>query len=84
PIPDETLEPSLPDSRQDNISFGAGYRGSFWKVDLGYMLALFEVVKDNDVGDWGDQDHLIPNGKANGTYKTTAHMLALSLSAWFF
>ncbi|HUU02286.1 MAG TPA: outer membrane protein transport protein [Myxococcota bacterium] len=81
PVPADTLEPSVPDSRQDNISLGAGFRGSGWKVDLGYMLGFWSVVKDNDVGSWDPSGN--PLGKANGKYTTVAHLLALSVSAWF-
>ncbi len=80
PVPEETYDPSLPDGRRDLFCLGAGYIGSWFKVDLGYMLAMWEGTKDNHVGE-GDNNN--PEGKANGTYSTVTHILALSLSAWF-
>lgn len=80
PVPDEYYDPSLPDGFRTLVSGGLGYIGSFWKVDLGYMLAIWEGDKDNQVG-IGDSNN--PEGLANGHYTTRSHLLALSLSAWF-
>ena len=80
PVPEDTYDPALPDGRRDLFCVGAGYIGSWFKVDLGYMLAMWEGTKDNHVGE-GDNNN--PEGKANGTYSTVTHILALSLSAWF-
>ncbi|RLB59311.1 MAG: hypothetical protein DRI34_02270 [Deltaproteobacteria bacterium] len=82
PVPADTLEPSVPDGRQSNIGLGAGWRGDWWKLDVGYMLALWSVTKDNDVG--GTDAGGNPRGKANGLYRTTAHMLAVSFSVVLF
>ncbi len=78
PVPEGTYDPSLPDGERNIFSVGLGWRASWWKIDLGYMLAMWSGVKDNDVGA-GDNNN--PEGKANGTYRTTTHILALSLSA---
>ncbi len=78
PVPDRTLDPSLPDGRQDQFCAGIGYHGGFWKVDVGYMLAFWEVEKDNQVG--GEDPDKNPMGKANGRYSTVSHLLALSFS----
>jgi long-chain fatty acid transport protein len=80
PVPDSTYDPSLPDGFRNLISVGLGYRGGFWGADVGYMLAFWQGTKNNDVG---GGDYLNPEGKANGTYKTVSHQLALSVSAWF-
>ena len=80
PVPSETYDPALPDGRRDLFALGAGYRGSFWKIDLGYMLAMWEGNKNNRVGE-GDNNN--PEGLANGKYKTVTHILALSASAFF-
>jgi long-chain fatty acid transport protein len=80
PVPAGTYDPALPDGRRTLIAFGLGWRGSFLKVDLGYMLALWDGTKANEVGA-GDNNN--PEGKANGTYTTTTHILALSIAAWF-
>ncbi|MFC1654197.1 OmpP1/FadL family transporter [Myxococcota bacterium] len=80
PVPDEHYDPSLPDGLRNIFSGGLGYVGSWWKVDLGYMLAMWEGEKDNLVGAGDDVN---PEGMANGKYTTKTHLLALSLSAWF-
>ncbi len=81
PVPPSTFDPSLPDGRRDLICFGAGYAMDWWKVDIGYMLAMWGGTKDNDIGD-GDATGAL-NGKANGDYRTIAHLIALSLGAMF-
>ncbi|RME24382.1 MAG: hypothetical protein D6806_09670 [Deltaproteobacteria bacterium] len=78
PVPPETLEPSVPDGRQNNISVGAGWRAGRWKLDAGYMLAFWSVTKENEVGGWDELGN--PGGKANGVYSTVVHMLAVSFS----
>lgn len=78
PVPERTLDPSLPDGRQDQFCAGIGYRGGFWKVDIGYMLAMWNVEKENQVG--GEDPSGNPLGKANGRYSTVSHLLALSFS----
>jgi long-chain fatty acid transport protein len=80
PVPEETYDPSLPDGLRNLVSVGGGYRGSWWGVDLAYMLAFWEGTKDNEVG---AGDYANPEGKASGTYTTFSHLLALSLTAWF-
>jgi long-chain fatty acid transport protein len=52
PVPDETFDPSLPDGRRDLICFGAGYQGSWWKLDIGYMLAMWEGTKSHQKGNF--------------------------------
>jgi len=78
PVPARTLEPSLPDGRQDQFCAGVGYRGGFWKVDVGYMLAFWDIEKNNEVGREDPSGN--PLGKANGHYSTVSHLLALSFS----
>ncbi len=97
--PAHTYDPSLPDGLRSLICFGAGYKGSWWKVDLGYMLAIWEDTKDNLVGigtPLNENESLVdpdgnpvllvngnPEGFANGTYSIESHLLALSLTGWF-
>jgi long-chain fatty acid transport protein len=80
PVPDETYDPALPDGLRTLVSAGFGYAASFWRVDVGYMLAWWEGEKDNRVG---EGDEVNPEGMANGTYSTVTHLLAVSMSAWF-
>jgi len=67
----------LPDGNRHLVTTGLGYRAPrFFKVDLGYMLAMWSARKNNDVGEPSDTG---PGCKANGTYKTMSHLIALSL-----
>jgi long-chain fatty acid transport protein len=71
----------LPDGNRHLITAGLGYRASeLFKVDLGYMLALWSGTKNNDVG---TTSPLFPNGQANGDYATITHILALTLGFSF-
>jgi long-chain fatty acid transport protein len=81
PIPADTYDPSLPDGRRDLFTAGVGYKADRWKVNFGYMLAIWGGTKDNNVG--GEDATGNPNGKANGKYTTVAHLPAISFSTWF-
>jgi len=81
PIPADTYDPSLPDGQRTLLTAGVGYKADWWKVNFGYMLAMWEGTKDNDVGTWDATGN--PNGKANGKYTTFAHLPAISFSTWF-
>ncbi len=81
PIPEDTYDPSLPDGNRNLFTAGVGYKADWWKVNFGYMLAVWNGTKDNDVG--GKDGNGNPNGKANGKYTTFAHLPAISFSAWF-
>ena len=52
PVPTEYYDPSLPDGRRDLICFGLGLQGDWWKVDLGYMLAMWEGTKSHLDGNY--------------------------------
>ncbi len=56
--PADTYDPSLPDGQRNLFCVGAGYRGSWYQVDFGYMLAMWEDEKshlnDNYIGVGGD------------------------------
>lgn len=79
--PDNSYDPSLPDGRRNLFTVGVGYKSDWWKVNFGYMLAMWKGTKDNEVGTWDANGN--PNGMANGTYTTVAHLPAISFSAWF-
>jgi long-chain fatty acid transport protein len=71
----------LPDGNRNLITFGIGYRASeLFKIDIGYMLALWSGTKDNAVG---STSHLFHNGLANGDYSTISHILAVTLGFSF-
>ncbi|MGZ3458020.1 MAG: OmpP1/FadL family transporter [Archangium sp.] len=66
PTPEDTLTPDLPDATRWNITVGAGYAFSSFKVDLAYQLVLLQ-----------DQRSTFP--QLPGTYSGTAHVIALTL-----
>lgn len=71
----------LPDGNRLLVTLGVGYRAPrFFKVDLGYMLAYWKGLKNNDVGpaDPGQR-----NGLVNGHYRTVAHLLGLTVGLSF-
>ncbi|MBI5501754.1 MAG: outer membrane protein transport protein [Deltaproteobacteria bacterium] len=71
----------LPDGNRHLITVGLGYRApTLFKVDVGYMLALWGDTKDNDVGSASPS---FTNGQANGAYDTLTHVIAISLGFSF-
>lgn len=73
----------LPDGNRHLITFGIGYRApEMFKVNVGYMLALWSGTKDNDVGP-DPAVSQFDNTRANGTYETIVHILALTLGFSF-
>jgi len=67
----------LPDGNRHLICVGAGYRApKYFKIDAGYMLALWKGTKNNEVGAPGLTGY---NGYANGTYETISHLFAITL-----
>ncbi|MBW2699923.1 MAG: outer membrane protein transport protein [Deltaproteobacteria bacterium] len=82
PVPNDTYDPSLPDAGNGSFrhlfTAGTGYHADWWKLDLGYMLAMWKGTKDNLVG---AGDASTPEGMANGTYTTVTHLLGLTFTA---
>jgi long-chain fatty acid transport protein len=72
PVPDEVLEPSTPDADQIDVCLGLGYQWKWLKADLGYQLVAF-LPHDATTGRLGPE----------GTYRTLAHFLALTLTFQF-
>jgi long-chain fatty acid transport protein len=70
PAPDGKVSPTMPDAEKVNLTAGLGYRVSWFRGDLGYMFMYYlpNEVRGADVS-------------PDGTYKTTGHLLALTLSA---
>jgi long-chain fatty acid transport protein len=69
-IPSDGLGPGLPDADRIDGTVGAGYAVGHFKVDLGYMLVYF-LPQDSSGGREGPE----------GTYRTQAHLLALTVAA---
>jgi long-chain fatty acid transport protein len=75
PVPDETLDPMLPDADRNDITLGVGYKlTENWMVDLSYMLVLFKQRT---------QDPGVSINGFDGTYNSTAHLFALDISYHF-
>jgi long-chain fatty acid transport protein len=71
----------LPDGNRHLITVGIGYRApELFKVDLGYMLALWGNTKNNEVGGTSPFFH---NVRANGDYETITHVIALTVGFSF-
>jgi long-chain fatty acid transport protein len=78
PAPEDGISPSLPDAATVGFSAGAGYHAPSWSADFGYMLAL---LLPSDARNPSDPS--IPRQSPEGTYRTTAHILGLTLSGRF-
>jgi len=69
-LPAEGVGPGLPDSNRIDGTVGVGYARGMFKADLGYMLVTF-LGADARTG----------RESPEGTYKTTAHLIGLTLAA---
>ncbi|MBI5525555.1 MAG: outer membrane protein transport protein [Deltaproteobacteria bacterium] len=72
PIPDESLDPMLPDATRIDVSAGGGYSFGTFNVDLAYM---YVYVFDRTVD---ESQNVFP-----GTYKSTVHVVSLGAGAKF-
>ncbi len=72
PIPDETLDPILPDANRHSVQLGAGYRLGSVMIQASYMALFFEdrETTTNELG-------------VNGDYKSFSHLLGMQLSYAF-
>ncbi len=72
PAPAETLAPSLPDGNRLDFGIGLGYRQGWLKADVGYLFVYFLPAEARG-GREGPE----------GTYKSIAQLMGLTLSALF-
>jgi len=72
PAPAEYLSPSLPDAHRIDFAVGVGYEWKWLKVDLGYLFVYFLDSKSE-----GGTEGPV------GTYRSTAHLTALTFTARF-
>lgn len=73
PQPVETVGPLLPDANRTAITFGVGYHGEHWRVDVSEMVVMFE-----DRRTFGrNADNF------NGTYETSANLLSVNVGYQF-
>jgi len=95
PVPDETIDPQLPDSDRFGVSIGCGYKLGKVRIDAGYVILSFNRrEKDNAAGFDRDKtgDGFINRFDtqaagnypvANGMYDSVAHLLSISASIPF-
>ncbi len=72
PAPEKYLSPSLPDADRIDVGAGIGYEWKWLKVDLGYLFVYFLDSKST-----GGEEGPV------GTYRSTAHLMALTFTARF-
>jgi long-chain fatty acid transport protein len=83
PIPDGTINPLLPDGNRQWVAVGLGAEQERWIVDGAYQLALFERTKDNAIGDRFNSTVPAIDARANGRYRTRAHVFGVSVAYRF-
>lgn len=83
PIPDQQATPLIPDADRQGVSAGIGVATTGWTLDVGYQFLLFERMKENSVG--SDSNSAVPliDARANGRYRSTAHVLGVSVGYGF-
>ncbi|OGU11207.1 MAG: hypothetical protein A2075_20100 [Geobacteraceae bacterium GWC2_58_44] len=73
PVPDETVDPLLPDADRHSFAVGTGIHNSLASLDLAYMWVHFVDRKVHN------QDMTTLRG-ANGTFKSDAYLLAANMT----
>jgi long-subunit fatty acid transport protein len=79
PQPTESVDANLPDANRYALTLGLGYKIGRLEFDLGYQ---YEKFSDRE----SPNRHVYDLGVINlgmGTYKTTGHLIGLSLSYKF-
>lgn len=77
PVPDEYVEPSLPDADRLGFNVGVGYNlTKNIKVDLAYMFIRFSERKIED----SKVEYTNGDSKFNGVYNSSAHLFAVNFS----
>lgn len=80
PVPDETMDPSIPDADRHIFCLGGDYRIKDFTIGLAYNYVLGEKRdKNNNIG----SDVVPGDNRANGEYQQTSHSLAISISYIF-
>jgi long-chain fatty acid transport protein len=79
PIPDQQATPLIPDADRQGVSVGVGVDAAGWTLDAGYQFLLFERIKENSVG--SNSNSTVPpiDARANGRYRSTAHVLGMGV-----
>ncbi len=82
PVPETWFETAVPDSDRVGITTGIGFSGKTFSVDAAYMyLRFLNRTINNSLADDGPGS---PDPNAlNGTYRSQAHLLALTIGYRF-
>jgi long-chain fatty acid transport protein len=75
PAPSSGLSPTLPDSNALDVCLGFGWAWRPLRADLGYMLVMYLPSKARH-----PTDPATPPQSPEGTYRTMAHLLGLTLT----
>jgi long-chain fatty acid transport protein len=79
-VPDETFEPTIPDSRAQILSFGADLDYTKFKFAFAYSYQSMESRRKNNAVPGAISSS---GAKANGEYKTTTHLVGLTFGYRF-
>jgi long-chain fatty acid transport protein len=79
PVPDQAVDPILPDGSRNSLTFGVGYIGEGWTFDVAYM-ALFIDGRTSPLNNF-----VTPPGNvaAAGDYSQNANLLAFGFGYKF-
>jgi long-chain fatty acid transport protein len=83
PIPDEQATPLIPDADRQGVSMGVGVEANRWTFDAGYQFLLFDRIKENSVGSSANSTVPPIDARANGRYRSAAHVLGVSMGYTF-
>jgi long-chain fatty acid transport protein len=78
PAPDSGLSPLLPDATALDLCLGVGYHLPQFGADLGYMHVFYQPATARK-----PSDPTIPPQSPEGTYRTSAHVIGLTLTGRF-
>jgi long-chain fatty acid transport protein len=83
PIPDEYATPLIPDADRQGVSVGVGVTSDRWSLDAGYQFLMFKRTKNNSVGSSSNSNVPLVDARANGQYRSNAHVLGVSAGYGF-
>lgn len=82
PVPDNTFEPSIPDSNTHLFTIGSSIKSKGLKIDIAYGFQMLEDrKKKNSIGD--PINPINEDSMVKGEYKSYLHMIGLSLTYLF-
>jgi long-chain fatty acid transport protein len=79
-VPDDTFDPSVPDTDANLYTIGGTYEGADWSLYLAYGL---EDHKDRNKNNTINNAALLAGEQADGKYESTIHLIAVSVGYKF-